>query len=241
MKTSQLILLSAFILMVAGSCRKQAWLGVRGKGELINETKSLSDFDAMSVSTDAEVVYTQDSVYKVEIKAQKNILEVLDVKVQGRELKIETKRPLLKHDPIQIIVHTPKLVSVTMSGSGRFVADQVLSSDQLDLTISGSGQITFATVNVKQLNVDISGSGNVNIEAGVCETQYDHISGSGNIHTENMPATTCTCKLSGSGNVYVKAGETMRVEISGSGSVCYKGRPAISSEISGSGKIISIN
>lgn len=241
MKSLKLILGIFTISFIITSCHKGGPWGIRGKGDNVIETRDLSGFDRIDLSIDADVYYTQDSIYKVEISAQQNILAVLKSEVNGTILRFDYKRNVWKHNTVKITVHSPSMRGLTVSGSGNITAQNLLNTDNLEMSISGSGNINLPSMNAKTLKAGISGSGDLKISAGQVDSETINVSGSGNVDLESLMATSAKITVSGSGRITVNVSEDLNVSISGSGDVNYRGRPYITSHISGSGRLIHLD
>lgn len=233
-----LMLLSTLIF---SSCRKRTLWPVNGKGSSIDQTRTITNFERIHLSIDAELEYIQDSVYSVVINAQQNILDIIETKTNGSTLIIDFDKTPYDYNKVKIYIHAPKMYELNVSGSGNIKAPQTLTTSALDLTISGSGYININNLVTDQLTAKISGSGDVNLSAGQAKNQSLTVSGSGQMNAGGLQALKNTSKISGSGNITVWVIETLDVNISGSGSIKYKGNPTINSQISGSGKLIHIN
>lgn len=237
MKTSKLILILALVISVIPACRKGGPWGIKGKGENITETRSVSGFDEIDLSIDADIYYTQDSVYKVEITAQQNILAVLETKVKNGTLSFDYKRNVWDHNTVKITIHSPKLRDVELTGSGNFNFQNAITATDLEIDLSGSGEVYFPKLTAQKLDLSISGSGSVKIADGTVKNEDFEISGSGSIDVVGLAAENAELSISGSGDMKVNVTEVLDVTISGSGSVDYKGNPRITKSISGIGKL----
>jgi hypothetical protein len=236
MKQFYLVLLSAFLVSM-WSCKKER---VEGDGPVVTETRSANNFSGIDLRVAANVYYKQDSVYKLEVSAQQNILDVMETYVSNGKLvvKFENDKRVRSHDPITVAVSGPSLSSVRLSGSGNVNAMGKLSPASMEIDISGSGDIFITELNTSWLDADISGSGNIRIGSGSATEEKLAISGSGNIDLTNVQAVKAKSKTSGSGDIRLSVSQSLDVTISGSGSVYYKGNPIINTNISGSGKVI---
>jgi hypothetical protein len=241
MKSIKLIIMLAITGTLFQSCRKGSMWGIRGDGSNTTETKNLTGFNAINLVIDADVAYTQDSIYKVEITGQKNIVAVMDVKVENGELKIDFKRNVWDHNDLSIVVHSPNMNQLKISGNGNINVLNTINENNLDLTISGTGNISIATASLQSININLSGTGDAKINGGSCKNAYFKISTFGTIRSEFMTTTSADATVSGFGDIYVNALETLRVNISGSGNIKYKGKPTVTSEISGIGKVIPLD
>ncbi len=237
MKTIKLIIFVTFIGVLTQSCHKREFWGIRGKGESITETRNIKGFSAISLSGSPDVTYTQDSVYKVEVTGQENILDLLVTEVEGSELKIYFRKNIWEHRSVKLVIHSPQMNGMKVSGSGNIRSSKGINTGSMNLRVSGSGNISLPSLVASGLDVTISGSGNTDVLGGKVNTAHFVVSGSGNINAEHIESVGCTAKVSGSGNIRLHATETLNVTISGSGDVRYKGSPAIDVNISGSGKL----
>ncbi|HSH64444.1 MAG TPA: head GIN domain-containing protein [Bacteroidia bacterium] len=240
MKNLKIISFSLLIIGLA-SCKKEPFWGINGKGSNTTETINYQSFSKIDLGFDADIFYTQDSIYKIEISAQSNIQRVIETEVNKSVLIFRASKRLWHHNPIKITIHSPVINGFYMSGSGNVYAENTLNTTSMDLNVSGSGGISIPILNADNIYGDISGSGKIKIEGGTSKNMYLNISGSGNIDALAMESQKGNIDVSGSGNVKVWITEQLDVHISGSGKVSYKGSPTIDTKISGSGNVIHLN
>jgi hypothetical protein len=217
----------------------QACHKVSGDGPAITRSYSQTGFKSINTGIDGDLYYTQDSVYKVEIHAQSNILDQIETKVVDGELQIEFEKfkNIGHHDRISIYVSSPDISGLGVNGSGTLYALQGVRSGSMNLKVNGSGNITITKYTGIALSADISGSGGINVNGGEVKTENLHISGSGNMDLQGLIADNVTTNTSGSGNMTVYASKTLNAHISGSGNVFYMGYPVVFLNISGSGSV----
>lgn len=235
MKTLSKLFILVALLVSFASCEK-----IVGEGPVITENRATGNFSSVASSISADVYYKQDPVYKVEVSAQQNILNVLETHIVGDELVIKFRNDVRvrSHERVTVHVSSPAINGLRISGSGNIIASDSISSDNMSLTISGSGSINLHSLMATSLDANISGSGDISVLSGEINTGKFRISGSGNINTMNVPAYSVTTTTSGSGKISVNVSHDLDVTISGSGSVFYKGAPEINTHISGSGRIV---
>jgi hypothetical protein len=236
MKKLNVVLLCTMIFTLS-SCIKDR---VTGDGPVVTESRSVVNFSGVDLRCSANVVYKQDASYKLEISAQQNILDVLITEVSNNRLVIRYKNDVRvkSHDQITIVVSSPVVNSLRISGSGNIETTGILTPASMDMDISGSGNIHVIEMTTGSVDANISGSGNIKVSSGTATQEKLRISGSGDIDLGNVAANKATTTTSGSGETRVNASQNLDVTISGSGSVYYKGNPVINTHISGSGKVI---
>jgi hypothetical protein len=240
MKTLKTILPITLLFVVLTGCGKKLFGSIVGKGDNVTEIRELTGFNKIKLAMDGDVIYVQDSAYYVEISAQENVLEVLTTEISAGELKIDFRKWVRRHKDITIIVHCPEMRGMTISGSGNIDSPNAIASNDMDLRISGSGNISLYSVVTPELDASISGSGNITIGGGSANNEKVTISGSGNIDVLGLEANSSYAKISGSGSITVKVVQQLDATISGSGDIRYSGQPVVNTHISGSGAVIHL-
>jgi hypothetical protein len=235
MKKIVIMLAAAAALFNFSSCEK-----VKGEGPLQSELRAVTGFSGVSASISGKINYMIAPVYKVEIIAQRNILDVIQTsKVDGHlRIKVKDGVSIKTNEEIVVNISAPSADYLHLSGSGNIVITGNLVSSNLDMNISGSGSITVPDAAVAtKIDAVISGSGSMQVLAGTAKNQQLRISGSGKYIADGVTSDNVVATISGSGDMKVKALQTLDATISGSGSVYYRGTPVISTHISGSGKV----
>lgn len=232
------VLLLAVVAFVFSSCYK-----VVGEGPVVTEMRPVNNFDGISSSIPGNVNFTIGPVFRVEIKAQENVLDVLQTKIVNGVLEIGFKNGVnvKTNKEITVNISAPTANYLRVSGSGNMNVTGDLLTNNLGMNISGSGNINLQKVTIaNELESYISGSGNMKIITGTAKNEELHVSGSGAIDLAGVQAENATTHISGSGNIKVKLSQNLNAHISGSGSVFYLGNPLISTQVSGSGRVIPL-
>jgi hypothetical protein len=230
------------IILSAVSCSKDRhW--IKGDGDNVTNTRTSSSFTGIILSISADVELYEDSIFRIELNGQQNILDVIETKVKGNNLCIGIERftTIRKHNPILIRIYLPKIENIDVSGSGNVKCKSFFQNSIMNCNVSGSGSIDLSGAFTESFTANISGSGDINMgSTGNCKTGKYTISGSGSINADWFKVDNLESSISGSGDQRVYAVKTLDAKISGSGMVYYRGNPVINSNISGSGKIKSL-
>lgn len=239
----KIIIINLIIVLFSVSCSKDRF-GIKGEGPTISEIRTNSTFEGIRLNVSATVEIKRDSVFKVEVFAQKNVLSVLETKVIGNKLQIGTKNHtfLRKHEPIIIKISMPSVNHLEVSGSGKITCLDPIFTNNLDIKISGSGKIHFSGQIYQKMSSDISGSGSVYLYSdGICQNSNINISGSGQVNAQNFKSEYSQIEISGSGSIKQEVLKELNGSISGSGTVEYWNNPIVNVSISGSGKVKRMN
>jgi len=204
------------------------------------DVRQLDEFSGIGIGISADVYYIQGNTHEIRIEGKDRDVEDLITKVKDGFLQLKYEDWRLSRSKLTIYITSTELESVKMSGSGHFVAEKPLSSEEMDLAMSGSGGISFKQLETEEVGVKISGSGHIDLDNGSAEEMDAKISGSGKLNAESFEVSEFSASISGSGSARISCKEELDVRISGSGKVYYRGDPRVNSVSSGSGKTIAL-
>jgi hypothetical protein len=236
-KSAYTVLVTIFAFVSLVSCEKEL---IYGDGPVITETRTASNFHGISSGVPGKVYFKIDPVFKVEVHAQRNVLDVLKTEVVNGMLWIDYRRrvEVRRAEDVVIYVTAPGADYFNISGVGDINVEGNVVANNLRLDISGAANITLEKATIAdKIDARISGSGNIIINTGSALREELRISGSGSMELSNIPAERAEINISGSGDMKVNLSKYLDASISGSGSVYYKGNPSISTHISGSGNV----
>lgn len=130
----------------------------------------------------------------------------------------------------------PLLHAARLVGSGGLSAETFRQADAIDLSLEGSGDMTFGG-EVPTLTARLDGSGNMRLR-GSATTVVLGLEGSGDLRASDLSAATADIRLGGSGSLAATVTGASRITLDGSGNIDLFGGGAIeSSSLSGSGQL----
>lgn len=218
-----------------------AAVGVSAQGREIN----VGSFDEVYFGVPGTLYITQGNTNKVVVDASDENWERLEIEVDGSRLKIKNKNyknwswKNWEKGEMTFHVTMKDIEGISVGGSGKVISKNKLKVDDIDLSVSGSGNMEL-DMDAEDTDISVSGSGKIYLDGTADEVEVS-ISGSGKIKAENFEVNVCDVSISGSGTCYITANKEIDARISGSGSVYYNGNPdRVSSRSSGSGKVKKI-
>ena len=232
------------LICLAALCGTLRAETIHGNGKAITKEYQVTDFDEISFSGQAEFIYEQsEAAPSLTITIDENLLEYIEVKVSGKELKVYPKQEgmlkgsyQLRPTVFKIRGNSKQLEEVSSSGSGNFVIHGTLKSKELELNLSGSGSIQIDALQAEELKCNVAGSGGVTVKGKVSEAKYN-LAGSGQVIARDCESEEVNGNIAGSGNLEVYATRTLNGNIVGSGNIYYKGDPKVGTSCIGSGKV----
>ncbi len=238
MKKIIIMLLAAAIMLHFSSCKK-----VTGEGPVETENRAINNFSGIYTNIEGKVYFTQFPSYKVEIKAQRNIIDIIETYKSGNDLILRFKKNVYVSNSTDIVINisAPALENLQLSGFGNVYMQGNFTAPNFSTGVSGSGNLSADNLQITNtLTAKVNGSGNIKVVNGQAKKDDVSISGSADIDLLGVKADEAVIKISGSGNTKVYAVQTLNASISGSGKVYYLGNPSISTQISGSGKVVKM-
>lgn len=205
------------------------------------EVRKLDTFTGIGISISGDIYYTPGNEHKITIEGDADDVEDLITEVKNGFLQVKYPTSWKsRRSKLTIHITSKDLDAVKMSGSAKFEVGEPVSSDEMDLSMSGSGGILFEKLNADEVEVNISGSGSINLLNGNADELDVRISGSGKVNAEKFEVSEFSASISGSGSVRITIKEELEARISGSGKVYYHGTPRVNSSSSGSGKVVAL-
>lgn len=231
------VILTFALLLTASFTFAQSWWGngVKGEGPIVEKTLDVDNFDSFALTIAADVYVEKGSQQKVVVKGQQNLIDLLNTDTDGDMWKIKFTENVNNMKDFKVYITIPELDDVYVSGSGDVYSKGTFSGDNMEIGVSGSGNIELA-IDANSAEVKVSGSGNIDL-AGSAKRVEMRISGSGDIDAAQFMVKDCEAKISGSGDINIHATETLNASIVGSGDIYYKGDPSVKSRITGSGDV----
>lgn len=203
------------------------------------ETRNVSEFTKISFSVSGRLYLRQGNTQSLVLEGDD--LDEISTEVSGGKLRIKKKNSTWNwgRSKIDVYITVKNLEEINLSGSGKIIGETKFEVEDLELSISGSGDMKM-DVYANRIETGISGSGSVELK-GVSGQNRLSISGSGKFDAEDMEAESYKISISGSGSCRINVSKEIDARVSGSGSIYYRGNPdKVYNQSSGSGKIRKI-
>ena len=242
MKSLSKILLAAVLLAGTGYTYANPALTVKLTNRDDVQDRHLSGFHAVDVSGSYDVYITQGGSESVKVDAPSDMMDHVVTEVENGVLKIYNKHESgwnwngSGSHKIKVYVTAKSLNALGVSGSGDAYFKDGLTSDEMKISVSGSGDVS-GKIEVKTLDCHISGSGDMKL-SGHAENSNVSVSGSGDYNGKEVATVSTAVHVSGSGDASINASTNIEASVSGSGDVSYTGGATnIVKSKSGSGDI----
>lgn len=227
---------AAFLFVAIQACQPC----INGEGPIEQTSMDVDSFSVIVLKSPADLYVSQNHYPRtVTIKAQQNVIDMLDVNIMDATLTIDNELCYHADEKVEIYVNSNAIEGLQVVGSGDIHTLTNLLGQKMEMRIDGSGDIT-AEVNHRLLVAEINGSGDISLSGSANRLEVSVI-GSGDFKGPNMNCQSTNVKLNGSGDALVNAEQYLDATLNGSGDIRYTGFPTDTTFIShGSGTIRSV-
>ena len=245
MKTKTICIALASLLMCSCASNAQSWFD----GKTIKESKNyvtkeikVDNFNKITVTGSPTVVYTPRSGKpEVTVYTSDNIAEVLDIHVTNGTLYVGFKKGIsVSYRKLDIRVSSPDVNSLSVTGSGEIQLANGLKTEDLTLSVAGSGDLNGNHIQCDGLKASVAGSGDLDLNDIRCATVKASVAGSGDLVLKRLASTSVEASVAGSGDLVLDGqAEEAQYSVAGSGDLNASGLEAksVNASVAGSGDI----
>jgi hypothetical protein len=223
MKTARilsLLILSSFFL---GSCIDFD-NGISGNGNVITEYHEVSDFHGIEASSGLNVyVEFGEMSQEVEVIADENLHEYIEIEVNNGILEIESRRNIRRASSKDVFVKAGKIDEIDVSSAADFIGENVLITDDIEIDVSSAGDLDIE-LEATTLRVGVSSSGSADIK-GKGDKIIANVSSAGDLNASEFVVEEGDVDASSAADARVHVTKKIRARASSAASVRYEGNP----------------
>lgn len=230
------IVIIFFSIVLLASCRYKT-----GSGNIISETRTVKNFNGITVGGDFEVEVKIGPVTSVVVEADDNIMEYISTKTNGSTLKINTE-DLHNYSDVhmKVLITTPSLQNIKASASAKIIVEDVLTnSGRLAFKASSAASIQ-ANIDAPEADADASSGASVSISGKTRQYTAEASSGA-EIRSADLLSENTTIKASSGASANVHASVSLNASASSGASVTYKGGATVNRSESSGGSVTKRN
>jgi hypothetical protein len=211
------------LLISLPSCYIDGWnQTISGNGRVVDETRDISGFTGVHVSSGIDVYLSQGNSFEVRVEADENLQEVILTEVEGSSLVVKTDRVNIRNAKSKKVhVTLPELETLKISSAGDCVGQTPFDCEDLRISISSAGDLKLE-VEADRIDLDISSSGDAEL-AGSADEFDVTLSSAGDLNAYDLIARKVDVNVSSAGDARVHATDEISATASSAGNIYYKG------------------
>ena len=199
---------------------------IKGSGNVATNSMEISGFTKIEAGNSFQVTITQSEDYSVVIKADDNLVEHLDVRLDNDTLVgnlVQGKSA--RNATLVADISLPELTGVRFSGVSRGILQGITSQGRFTIKISGASHLE-GDLQAGQMDVRVSGASGVDLKGSGASLILDG-SGASHIEMEDFTVDSAQVDLSGASTAHLDVTDNIcPVDLSGASRLFYSGDPA---------------
>ncbi len=221
------IMLVLSMVGVLAGCALPGGTVVTGSGRTTTKDYDFSGFTKVGIGSAFQGTITRGAGYKVSVTVDDNIVEYLDVRVDGDTLRVGLK-PMLslgfRNTTLRTEITLPDLTGLDLSGATRTQVTGFSNTTPMSVEVSGASQLR-GDLTTGQMTLRASGASTVELTGATGPLDLE-ASGASTVRFDNLTSQDTRIRASGASNVTVNTSGKLTGEASGASSVRYVGNPA---------------
>ena len=219
--------------LMATSCKPEIKV-FSSNGPKVTQVRHIKDFEEIEIYGSPTVYYKQGDSFAVKVVGPEDLVDKIVTEREGQSLVIRNKGKfgvfnisMTSDDELAVYVTSPDLVRIQLNGSGDFISNQRIDTDNMQITLRGSGDIDIDDLICDNCVTEVVGSGDLEIRSLETRTSDVSLVGSGDVKLGQKNVQLTDISLRGSGDIaidFMQGCREVHTNLVGSGDVSLKGR-----------------
>ena len=228
MKKAAIII--AVVVVVGAICAAlvlRGWPGVLiGSGNLETEEYAFANFIRVEISSAFQFEIKQSSSYSINVTADDNLIDYVQVSQDGETLKIRLgAAPSFRLVTLRASVTMPRLNGLTVSGASRGTVSDFTPTEGLNITVSGASRVE-GDFTAGDIGFDVSGASTVRLE-GSADDMVAVVSGASTFNLGDFTVNNADVNVSGASTGTINLDGRLDANVSGASTLLYIGDPVM--------------
>jgi hypothetical protein len=244
MKTSNILLISAFALILLGITTFIGYFKtsvadkcIEGTGQVIEKELKTDPYKSIAINSKLEVEITQDTVQKVIIQAEENLIDNFSVVVIDGQLKVSRIYCIKKSKNAIIKISVDTLERLKVETGGKVKTTNTLSGEKLDIDANSGAEVNMELA-YNEIFCNLSAGAVATLKGNAGKFQSDNSAGSV-LKAAKLITKNCDVSASSGASAEVYASEELIAKSSSGANIRYSGEPLKKNVDANSGGIIS--
>lgn len=221
MKKAAVILFVVVLTAILSSCYFPG--SIKGNGNVVEEQRELKEFSKISVSRGMNVYIVQGTTEKVVVKADENLLKVIDTYVDHGTLKVTALKGIRNATSNKVYVTVTDLEYLKSTSGSNVFSEDSLHFENLEIKSTAGSNIRL-TLSADKLSISAAAGSNIFLN-GITKSVIMKASSGSNIKAGDLQAENCDAKVSSGANIWIKTQNELTAKASSGGNLFYSGEP----------------
>jgi hypothetical protein len=231
------------LVSAVSSCKKSGTNCFTNTGDIIVQSRPVSDFDTIIARENVDIIITQDTINSIEVEAGRNIINGITTVIENRQLMIGNKNIcnwVRSYDkPLSVYVHVKNLRKIYYLSAGNITTTNYLNPYSFMLDVwGGCGSINLSLdVNTGYIYEHL-GTADITIMGRIVYSSV--VAGDfGPLDLRGVSTDFTYVTNSGTNDCFINSSKYLDATILAIGNIYYTGDPdTVRAHISGTGQLI---
>jgi Putative auto-transporter adhesin, head GIN domain len=187
-----------------------------GSGASVTDRRDVAPFTTVELAGTNALMIHVGAPQSVEVTGDDNLVGRFTTVVEDGRLVISDAGSFTTKAPTHVVVSTPSLDGVVLSGDGAVTVDGVSAAD---------------------FTAELTGDGTLDV-SGTAQRVVAVLAGDGMLDLHDLLTTSSTAHLEGTGSIRVHVTGTLDATLIGTGTIRYRGDPVVTTHGSGTGAVV---
>jgi hypothetical protein len=209
--------------------------GVRGNGEIVEETREVTeDFTAVTASEGLDVYVTQDSRFAIRVEADENVIDLIGTDIRDGKLRVHAIKNIGRATK-KVYVSLPEITALGANSGADLVSEGLIEADKVRLNANSGASLKLELV-ADQIEADCSSGADIRL-GGKANLLYADASSGSDIKALDMEAKVCRASASSGADIKVQVVQELTADANSGADIGYTGDPRVETRKSVSGSV----
>ena len=230
MKTSKILLLAALALVLVGITTllitfKITTLNncIEAQGALVEREFKTDSFSGITINSKFDVEITQDTLQKVTIRAEENLIDNFSVVVKDGQLKVSRIYCMKKNRNTLVKISVDTLAQLKVQTGGKIKSTNTIKGENIEMEISSGGSAEMKLA-YSSIVCNLS-AGAMGILEGYANSFKSDMNSGSTLKAGKLVTKTCNLSANSGAMAEVNVTDQLTVEASSGANVHYRGNP----------------
>jgi len=215
---------------------------IRGNGILSEKLYSIEEPVSYvelgkNLFTNLQIEQIQSDTTSIVISGDENLIDQVKYDLNDGKLNLYSDNPLRSENNLIVRLQTNNLKGIRSNIVGNIQMNRAFTGNELEIKMSGPGNLQADSLNVGSLTVSSEGVGSIRLAGKANKTHID-VAGVGGVHAFDLVSDTVYAYVGGVGSIQCNPVDYLEGHLQGIGKITYKEEPKIKNVSSeGIGKI----
>ena len=231
MNNLKLLFVLFLVVVFIAACVTQS-----GSGKMVQRTMSVESFDKVDVSNGINLILRYGTTDKLQIEADDNIMDDVEIDVSGGTLHISLNGNGYSDTHVTVTAYTTSLSSIDASSAADVEVEELIKKvDRMKITASSAANVN-AIIDADDVQLEASSSAHITV-TGKCRNLDAEASSASEIDAYELLSENAKADGSSAANIKLHASVSLDADATSACNIHYKGSPTVKSETSSAGSV----